>query len=428
MVRGLSRWLLSSFAPLARRAAVLAPFALAPFTFIGCGEREAPAIEPSEAPAQTSAPSVDADVAPQLEAPRSGASGARARPSLEGPRAEIAAGSFEVGSVPGTAFRRPAREADRVQVELPAFSIDRRPYPNDPRLAPLLVGSRAEAVALCAEREARLCTELEWERACGGPEASVFPTGDTLDLDACMREPARCASGFGVVAMGVERPEWTASNVTTRLGERAVLRGARDDRPADFHRCAARTEQLEAPDPSGARPQPAAFRCCYGPAPEVAYPEPEPGRTFRDVTMSLDEVRDALRSVDRLAPWADAFTPYDETDGDRALARGRATREALVGWELTNGPFLWSPTAGDEALVLSGRSGEDTLIAVLYPRPSGGYWHAASFVFEGERAPIAITRTPPSRGELLWTACQGCGGESGAIRLGEDSILRIVTR
>jgi hypothetical protein len=350
------------------------------------------------------------------------------RPRLDGPRADVPAGSFEVGSVPGTPFRRPSREADRVVVALPGFTIDRRPYPNDPTLAPLLVSSRAEAEALCAERDGRLCTELEWERACGGPEAAAYPTGATLDLDACMRDPARCASGFGVVAMGIERPEWTASNVTTRLGERAVLRGARSDQAADFHRCAARTEQPAASAPDLPPVQPAAFHCCHGPAPDVAYPAPEMHRQFVDVTMALDELRAALRSVPELAPWADDFEPYDAEDGDRALARGNATRGALQGWELASGPFRWSPAVGDEALVVSGRSGEDTLIAVLYPRPDQGFWHGGSFVLENEIAPIAISRTPPSREELLWTACQGCGAESGAIRLGEDGVIRVAAR
>lgn len=350
------------------------------------------------------------------------------RVSLDGPRAEVPEGAFEVGSVPGTPFRRAAREADRVVVTLPGFSIDRRPYPNDPRLAPLLVASRREAESLCAERDGRLCTELEWERACGGPEAGVYATGATMNLEECMRDPARCASGFGVMSMGVERAEWTASNVETRLGTRAVIRGARGDQAVDFHRCAARTEQPAAAAPDLPNVAAAAFRCCHGPAPELAYPTPEAQRTFTDVTMSLEEIRDALRSVPELVGWADAFTPYDATTGDRALARGNATRAALQGWELTNGPFRWSPTQGDEALVLSGRSGDDTLIAVLYPRPDRGYWHAGSFVLEAEQAPIAITRTPPSREELLWTACQGCGGESGAIRLGEDGVIRVAAR
>ncbi len=313
-------------------------------------------------------------------------------------------------------------------VSFPAFSIDRRPYPNDPTLAPLLVATRAEAQALCAERDGRLCTELEWERACGGPDAAIYATGATMDLDGCMRDPSSCASGFGVIAMGIERPEWTASDVQTRLGVRAVLRGARGDQPADFHRCAARTEQPAAAAPDLAPVQPAAFHCCHGPAPEVAYPTPDQHRQFVDVTMTLDEIRAALRSVPELAGWADAFEPYTAEDGDRALARGNATRGALQGWELTNGPFRWSPATGDDALVVSGQSGEDTLIAVLYPRPSEGYWHAGSFVLENEIAPIAISRTPPSREELLWTACQGCGAESGAIRLAEDGVIRIAAR
>jgi hypothetical protein len=417
-------------------ARALAP-ALVPLSLFACAERAASGSAPSGT-AATPAPTAPSPTARSPVASRSSDTASAspssappvgaARARLDGPRAEIPAGSFEVGSVPGTRFRRSSREADRVPVAMPAFSIDRRPYPNDPSLAPLLVATRAEAESLCAERDGRLCTELEWERACGGPEAAVYATGSAMDLDACMRDPAACASGFGVLAMGVERPEWTASDVETRLGARAVLRGARSDQALELHRCAARSEQPAAPGPELPSVQPAAFHCCHGPAPSLVYPSPEMHRQFTDVSMGLDELRAALRSVPELAPWADAFEPYDAADGDRALARGNATRGALQGWELTNGPFRWSPAQGEEALVVSGRSGEDTLIAVLYPRPERGYWHAGSFVLENEISPIAISRTPPSREELLWTACQGCGAESGAIRLGDDGVIRVAAR
>ncbi|MBN8613379.1 MAG: hypothetical protein J0L92_22490 [Deltaproteobacteria bacterium] len=399
--------------------------ALVPFVVAACGgDPSEPAPEHASEPAPVAAPAANGAPTPAPVA----AVAATRRVRLDGPRAEVPAGSFEVGSVPGTPFRRASREADRVVVSMPAFTIDRRPYPNDPTLAPLLVATRREAESLCAERDGRLCTELEWERACGGPDASVYATGASMNLEECMRDPASCASGFGVMAMGIERAEWTASDVETRLGTRAVIRGARSDQGVDFHRCAARNEQPAAAAPDLPPVAAAAFHCCHGPAPEVAYPTPEAQRQFVDVTMTIDEIRSALRSVPELAGWADAFEPYDALDGDRALARGNATRGALQGWELTNGPFRWSPSQGDDALVVSGTSGEDTLIAVLYPRPDQGYWHAGSFVFEHEQTPIAISRTPPSREELLWTACQGCGGESGAIRLGEDGVIRVAAR
>jgi hypothetical protein len=385
---------------------------------LACGTSEvAPPPEPAapvvEAPVIAEAPIET----PHAAAPR--------RVSLEGRRASIPAGISIIGSEPGTPFRRPSREADRVEVALGAFEMDRRPYPNDPTLAPLLVRSRAEAESLCAENAGRLCGELEWERACSGPESAAYTSGASLSLEECMRDPASCASGFGLIDMGVEHAEWTASDLpegSIRMGRSAVIRGARSDQPADFHRCAARTEQVVVDAPA------MAFHCCYGAPNTMAYPAPEMVRQFNDAPIELSALREVLSSVPELAAWAADFVPYGTEDGDRALARGNATRDALAGWELAQGPFRWSPTAGEETLVMAGRSGEDTLIAVLYPRDGGRYTHAASFVFEAETVPVAIARTPPTRSELLWTACQGCGGESGAIRMGEDGVIRVAAR
>ena len=399
------------------RPALIASLLACPL--LACGTSEA-----AHAPA-AAAPSTSEAVAAPLPAEAAAVSTPARRVSLEGRRASIPAGTSVIGSEPGTPFRRPSREADRVEVALSAFEMDRRPYPNDPTLAPLLVRSRAEAESLCADNAGRLCGELEWERACGGPENHVYPSGASLSIEECMRDPAGCASGFGVIDMGVEHAEWTASNLpaaSVRMGRSAVIRGARSDQQVDFHRCAARTEQLVADAPA------MAFRCCYGDVNTAEYPVPALVRQFDDTPIELAALREVMASVPELATWAADFVPYGIEDGDRALARGNATRDALAGWELAAGPFRWSPTAGEETLVMAGRSGEDTLIAVLYPREGGRYTHAASFVFERETVPLAIARTPPTRGELLWTACQGCGGESGAIRLGEDGVIRVAAR
>jgi len=194
-------------------------------------------------------------------------------------------------------------------------------------------------------------------------------------------------------------------------------RGGETDDPLDAHRCAAR----RAVAPEG---RALAFRCCTGPAPELAYPDVGARRVFRDLPAEESVLREALASVPELARFAAAFVPYDRDDALAALARGGAT-EADMQWELAPGPFAWSPSTGEEVWVMAGSSGESALIAALYPMPDGSFRHAASFVLAGETAPIALLRTRGSRGELLWSACWGCAGESGAIRFDESARIVI---
>ncbi len=343
-----------------------------------------------------------------------------AAPETVGPEVSMPAGTLLAGSAPGTPSRRPSVEADLVEVAVPAFAIDRRPY-SDASGAPLRVGSRAEAAALCEARAQRLCHELEWERACKGDRAPTYPTGERLELARCAADEASCASPAGLLAMGLAAPEWTASDAEPRLArlERtAVARGGESDDPLDAHRCAAR--RAVAPEGSAL-----AFRCCSGPAPELAYPEVGARSVFRDLPPETSVLRQALASVPELARFAAAFEPYDREDALRALARGNAT-EADMQWELAPGPFAWSPSTGEEVWVMAGSSGESALIAALYPMPDGSFRHAASFVLADETAPIALLRTRASRGELLWSACWGCAGESGAIRFDETARIVVV--
>ena len=61
--------------------------------------------------------------------------------------------------------------------------------------------SRSRAAKLCKERDGRLCTELEWERACTGPDGEMYAGGARWD-SACAKAPNTCASGYGALAMG----------------------------------------------------------------------------------------------------------------------------------------------------------------------------------------------------------------------------------
>lgn len=334
----------------------------------------------------------------------------------------IPAGPFLVGSPVGAAFREPRDEADLIEVDLGAFRIDRLPYPNDPDQPMHTRVTRAEAAHLCELREQRLCTEIEWERACKGDDsARLFATGPTFDPAQC-DDPMQCASPEGVLMMGARAGEWTSSDGNRGLdASTAIFRGAAVDPEGLYrHRCASRRTALPA-----TRSAHLGFRCCSGPAQTASYPTEPSRQRFRKLTPTTDEVRAWMRSVPELERFADAFVPFDEEQMQRAVDRGE---EGLRGWELTGGAFAWSPGDGEEARILAGQTGTHSLIALLYVLPDGTLQHASSFVLQNENVPIAVAFTPPSNDELLWSACWGCLGEGGSISRREDNTLAILHR
>lgn len=398
--------------------------ALALTGVLGCGEAE-----------PSSRPAIDAGAVTRPEAPSPSPSPPRIAPAPDpAPRERVEAhaldvvsipeGTLRAGSRPGTPHRRPSVEADLTPVPIPAFDIDRLPYPNDPERPPQLAATRAEAEALCAERGRRLCHELEWERACRGDGQAPFPTGAALDVNACLTDPAACASPTGVLDLGFAAPEWTASDAEPRLSrlERtAVVRGGRPDGDLADHRCGARHVK----NPLGGGRQ-LAFRCCGGDAPTLAYPDVGDRPLFRDLEIDDARWRTIFASIPQLASFAEGFEAFGETEALRALALGGAS-EADMQWELARGPFAWSPSPGEEVWVVAGRAGAATILAALYPMPDDAFAHAASFVIrEEEPVPAAILRTRASRGELLWTTCWSCGGENGVFRFDEDARIVIV--
>lgn len=113
------------------------------------------------------------------------------------------------------------------------------------------------ANAWCAERGARLCTELEWETACRGPERWRYPYGDRYRSTICVTEQAAalpagrrnaCRSSFGPYDMSGNAAEWVRSGVLKGGDARSDAFGAR---------CGARSAPNE-PDAPLLR----AVRCC----------------------------------------------------------------------------------------------------------------------------------------------------------------------
>ncbi|MEM9195424.1 MAG: hypothetical protein AAGF12_40010 [Myxococcota bacterium] len=338
---------------------------------------------------------------------------------------DIAAGTVLVGSVPGAEGRRPRYEADLIPVEVPAFSIDRLPYPN--RFgAPTPAATRAEAEEMCQSEGKRLCTELEWERACKGDTRQEFPGGAPFDVEQCSLNPLRCETPLGVLAMGTEGFEWTASNVTRGLGSdrySAVVRGGRISDPPGEHRCGARHALSPEHGVRGV-----VFRCCEGTGLSPAYPEEEPLRSFRPLPdIDQNRVREVMASVPELAPYAQNFRLYGQLEAERALGRGGRTLQDLP-WTMLEGVLRWSPENGELVWVFAGRSGDSALIAAVYPLPDESFAHAASFIFYGEAAPIVVSWDFGSRSEILWSTCVGCSGESGSILYRDDKRITIAQR
>lgn len=392
----------------------------------GCSRGRAPGGAPEISAVETSAASVDADAgfvsaAAELAVPVLESGGARplVAPEPAGTRHDVPAGTLVSGSAPGDEGRVAAFEPALVEVELGAFAIDALPYPNDPTAAPVLVSSQAEAARLCRERGARLCTELEWERACKGPDGDRFSSGAIWN-DACDRAPSRCASGFGARAMGFMR-EWTDSVAVWR-GDAAspVVRGG----PGAARRCGARASAAASDAPAQM-----AFRCCHGARNDAAVAPVPPRPAFRKTDLTAEDLARIFADVPELGRVRENVRLYGEPEVKNIVARG-APRGRAEGWaagiHFATSPILWSPELGVELLVAAGRAKKTGFVVALWTLPDGKYRFASSFLFLDDAAPVALAYEPSRRKELRWSACWGCAGEQGAVSLRDDGRVVIV--
>lgn len=103
------------------------------------------------------------------------------------------------------------------------FCIDEFEYPNRAGVKPLVAVNFAQAEEHCRSEGKRLCTSVEWELACEGPNHYPYPNGYVRDASAC----------------NIDRPTIQANNAAYANPE---------TRDAEI----ARVDQREA---SGARPQ-----------------------------------------------------------------------------------------------------------------------------------------------------------------------------
>lgn len=235
---------------------------LAPLLIVGCTKAESPP-EPGTRP---SASANKSSIPPPTPAPE--------------PRQGmlwIPPGALVVGT-PSDAYPRLAdEEIPGEQVIISGYYIDAYAYPNEEGAIPLTNVSRVEATKLCSERGKRLCSELEWERACKGPDNRLYEYGDRYRPEPCgtgvqpLLRPSglrvACRSDFGVRDLHGGAWEWTRSPFGRgTVRELAAVRGGNAPAGELVGRCANTIGR--APD---SRSPSIGFRCCVGPevVPEV---------------------------------------------------------------------------------------------------------------------------------------------------------------
>jgi formylglycine-generating enzyme len=246
----------------------------------------------------------------------------------------------------GTPENRVPRIADAEmpgeQVVMKGFFIDEFPFPNESGAIPRTRVTWQEAADACEEINKRLCTELEWERACKGPKNWTYPYADTYHAPDCQTGEINaavppvgmleaCHSGFGVRDLHGGVFQWTASpwgRGTT--GKAYTLRGGNGAAGDVVGRCA---------NAIGRRPDEAGgdfgFRCCSG------------DRNLAEVTVNV--VRgDKIRFVAQPPPeWTEAIRRDPPPELVKKLAETPTPFVVRQGWR-------WSPIGNEELLLVSG--------------------------------------------------------------------------
>ncbi len=182
----------------------------------------------------------------------------------------IPPGALIAGTAPERLPRKADSEMPGEQVVLEGYFIDRFAYPNEQGAIPETKVTQAEARSLCEAQDKRLCSELEWERACKGPDNTTYEYGDAYSAARCGTGTATrplpsghrfsCVSGFGVADMHGGLFEWTDSPWGRgSTGRDVVVRGGNGPDGEVVGRCANAARR----DPNDEARE-VGFRCCAG--------------------------------------------------------------------------------------------------------------------------------------------------------------------
>ena len=320
-----------SFATLlARRRTASAALAAWAICVPGCGRGSRPS---GDASVQVDAGLVSAPSATAAGAPRAG-------------MVWIPPGVLRAGTPPDRVPRIAEEEMPGVDVALGGFYVDALPFPNEAGAIPTENVTRDEAQHLCETKSKRLCTELEWERACKGPSSTTYEYGDTYRAATCdtgvpaeqaAKRPSgellTCKSAFGVMDMHGGAWEWTdATWGRGNARELGVLRGGNAVAGELVGRCANGLAR-----PPGSRSPAMGLRCCAGPKHDARVDLPQRTGLPLERTMKTADLTAPLLPL-ATAAWVDssAATP----DGGSAFTFVHA--------------WTWRPVANEELVVATG--------------------------------------------------------------------------
>lgn len=188
----------------------------------------------------------------------------------------IPAGTFIHGRMNAETGKSAAATEDIAAVQKTgAYYIDRFEWPNQKGENPMIKAGYDEAAAACSSVGKRLCSDLEWERACKGPENLIYGYSDTYDPKPCGGDVAAddnhdnrldrpsgsldtCKSAYGAYDLSGGAREWTSTSDPTNPRFHLV-KGGKLGAPQLGTRCA----YGEGTNPTAAD-RTMSFRCCLG--------------------------------------------------------------------------------------------------------------------------------------------------------------------
>jgi hypothetical protein len=254
----------------------------------------------------------------------------------------VPGGVLIAGTPPDKIPRVADEEMAGEQVVMHGFYVDLFPYPNEVGAIPSTSMTQEEARAACEQQGKRLCSELELERACKGPDNTTYEYGDTYKASSCATGVARslvpngvnaaCVSPFGVHDLHGGVWSWTSSAwrrdaTKTNL---ATVRGGNGDQGELVGRCAnGRGVRADARRPD------IGVRCCAGEA-----------NTF-EVVLEVSR-GDALKWQ---APDDKLVAPFAKLLPDDVQQIGRGDPDVAFRFERM---WRWRPLGNEELLVAGG--------------------------------------------------------------------------